>query len=235
LVVLLSMLLILGCGDSATNPDETPGALNAVKTLGMQEDFECLYLQYDSIFTYPPFRVVVDTTTLVFSAAAIDENRDRIDLWFDSVRTAAIRITSNSVVNLGYYRRIADRDSIQYFSEPAVIFPNNVQTGTIWEEYAPPISEPGQMIITSQLFISWGFDVTRTYLRREDVLTPMGLFNCHVVQSDYRLHDQEDIFKTEFEYYADSYGLVKLYSSGRFGSSLVVMVSRGDFNDIELF
>ncbi len=215
------MPVVLSCDDSGTGADGSFVTSDATALLGLKQDFHCRYVEYDSLITYPPFRISVDTTFFSFSGIATDASRSQFDLSFDSTKTAALRITTNSVVNLGYYQWIDGRDSFLVFSEPPELFPVVIMEGRSWDSYTPPVFG-----IVNRLFLSWGFEAARRFERRESILLPLGAFSCYVFSCEYRLPGDEEPFVRASEYYADGYGLVKLHVSGSSGSSQVFMISR---------
>ena len=227
LILLVLLMVVLSCTESGTDSDNGIISPDAVKLLGLQDDFECRYIRYDSIFTYyPSFKVTVDTTELTCRWEATDSTRTRIDLWFDSTRSTALKITSNSIVNLGYFQAVDDHDSLFYFAEPPEIFPIAMRNDEPWESFTPAYYIDGEQQITSKLFLSWGLMAKREFEQRETLLLKLGSFNCAVFRCEYTLPGEEDIFKTNYEYYADDYGLVKLYSTGLFGRSHIYLIER---------
>jgi hypothetical protein len=215
------VLLTAGCEESGTEGDNSYVTSDATKLLGLHDDFVCRYVQYDSVITYPPFEISVDTVSFSFKGIAKDSLQTEFDLWFDSARTAVVKITSDVVVNLGYYQAVGDLDSLVCFSEPAELFPIVVESEQSWESYAPPVFGT-----TTRLFLSWGFVASRRFERREPVLLPLGTFNCYVFLCEYRLPGDAEPFQTAREYYAEGHGLVKLHTAGAFGSSQVFMIDR---------
>ncbi|MFH1893893.1 MAG: hypothetical protein ABIK83_14570 [Candidatus Zixiibacteriota bacterium] len=227
IITLLVVVAISGCSDKSTNDDENLITNNAVRLLGLQEDVECEYIKYDTIISYyPSYFVTIDTSLVEFAAQASDSTRSQINLWFDSKKTSALKITSNSVVNLGYFRTINDADSLFKFSEPPQIFPLTVQTTDIWDSYSPPISPDGYPWIGSKLYFSYGMENRRSFERSESLLLPLDNFICFVFKNEYRMPGTVTPFRTSYEYYSLDFGLVKMYSTGTFGSSHVFMISR---------
>lgn len=216
--------LIPSCTETGTESDDLIVTTNATALLGLSEDSECEYVQYDSLITYPPLRIYVDTARFSMTVVASDSARELFDLSFDSIKTAALRITSNSIVNLGYFEPAKGQGSLIPFAEPPELFPRLITSEDTWSYYAPPVFG-----VTDKLFLSWGFEVTRTFDRREYLLLPLGGFNCYVFLCEYSLPGDEESFKTTYEYYAEGYGLVKLYSAGPSGSSRAFMISREGF------
>jgi len=227
IIMLLVAVGISGCADKSTNDDENFITSNAVRLLGLQEDVECEYIKYDTIISYyPSYMVTIDTSLVEFAAQESDSTRSQINLWFDSDKTSALKITSNSVVNLGYFRTIDDIDSLFQFSEPPQIFPLTVQATDIWDSYCPPISPDGYPFIGSMLFLAFGLENRRSFERSESILLPLGDFVCYVFKNEYRLPGTVTPFRTSHEFYSLDFGLVKMYSTGTFGSSHVFMISR---------
>jgi hypothetical protein len=225
--LLLAALLAIvagACDDSGTD-EEGFISDNTVRLLGLQEDFDIEYISYDSVITYPPLRIEIDTTVYMFSGRANSGSPDRIDLFVDSVPIAALRITDNSIVNLGYYVRTDGGDSLLQFSELPLLFPIAFVEENRWESYTPPMFVDGQAVIESMLFLSWGFETTRKFVRRENILVPAGRFNSFVIKCDRILPGDDEAFSTSYEYYADGVGLVRLYSAGSFGSTHLFMRS----------
>ncbi len=218
LVVLAS--LVVSCSETGTDSGDSFITSDATVLLGLRNDFECRYVQYDSTVTYPPYEITVDTTFFTFAAIAFDSTRQQFDLWFDTVKTAALKIQSGSIVHLGYMPWSPDEpESLVYFAEPPAIFPVRINSDA-WTYYTPAVPD-----ITTRLFLSWGFDATRSFDRRESLLLPIGTFNCYVFVTEYRFPSTGMLFQTSEEYYASDWGLVKLYSTGHRASE-VFMVSR---------
>jgi len=226
-IVLFTFALIIGCSDKSTNDDDNLITSNAVGLLGLQQDVELDYVSYDTIVTYyPNYAVYIDTTYTSFSAIATDPSRDQIDLSFDSEKFTAVKITANSVVNLGYFRRINDTDSLFAFSEPSQLFPLKVEKTATWTSFTPSISPYGDVWIGSKLYFSYGFENTRSFERMETVLMFPGSFDCYVFKNEYRVRGTTEPFRTSYEYFSPGFGLVKMYTTGTFGSSHLYMNSR---------
>lgn len=227
IIMLITIAAVVGCSDKSTDNDENLITGNAVRLLGLHEDIECEYIKYDTVISYyPSYMVTIDTSIVEFAAQASDSTRSQINLWFDSDKTSALKITSNSVVNLGYFRMIGDTDSLFRFSEPPQVFPLVVSATDVWDTYSPPISPDGYPFIGSKLFLSFGLENRRSFERTESILLPLGNFFCHVFKNEYRLPGTTEPFRTSYEYYSLDSGLVKMYSTGTFGSSHVFMISR---------
>ena len=213
--------LVVSCGDTGTDSDNSFITSDATVLLGLQHDFECRYVRYDSTVTYPPYEITVDTTFFTFTSIAADSTRQQFDLWFGMVKTAALKIQSGSILHLGYIPWSPDEpESLVCFAEPPMIFPLKITADETWSFYTPATPD-----ITARLYLSWGFDVTRTFDRRESLTLPIGTFNCYVFVTEYRIPGSDTLFQTSEEYYASDWGLVKLYSTGH-GTSRVFMVSR---------
>jgi hypothetical protein len=215
------LAFLVSCGETGTDSDDSFITSDATVLLGLMDDFECRYVRYDSTVTYPPYKVTVDTTFFTFASIATDSTRQRFELWFDSLRTAALKIQSGSILHLGYIPWSPDEpESLVSFAEPPMIFPLRITADETWSFYTPSTPD-----IFAKLYLSWGFDATRTFDRRETLILPIGTFNCYVFVTEYRIPDADTLFRTCEEYYASDWGLVKLYSTGH-GTSRVFMVSR---------
>jgi hypothetical protein len=220
-VLVVLAFLVVGCSETGTDSGDSFITSDATVLLGLQDDFECRYVRYDSTVTYPPYEITVDTTFFTFAAIATDSARQRFELWFDSLRTAALKIQSGSILHLGYIPWSPDEpESLVSFAEPPMIFPLRITAEETWSFYTPSTPD-----IFARLYLSWGFEVTRTFDRRETLILPIGTFNCYVFVTEYRLPGTDTLFQTCEEYYASDWGLVKLYSTGP-GTSRVFMVSR---------
>lgn len=225
-IALLILGLIIGCTDNGTGEDENLITNNSVQLLGLQEDIDIGYVRYDTIISYyPTYTITIDTTTMSFSAVATDSTREQIDLSFDSEKFSALKITASSVVNLGYYRTIDDVDSLFRFAEPSQLFPLRVEATDIWSSYTPSISPHGYEWIGAKLYFSYGFENTRSFDRIETVLVFPGSFTCYVFKNEYRLRGSTEPFRTSYEYFSPGVGLVKMYSTGTFGSSHLYLIS----------
>ena len=221
---LVLLVTLLSCSDSGTENEELATG-NARSMMGLQEDLECRYVRYDTMMTYPPLRLKIDTTLFTYSTVTSSFDDNTIDVLFDSVKTASLRITSNCVVNLGYYRSIADVDSLFQFAEPPVIFPIVCEENATWESHCPPSYASGEETVEAQLYLTWGLIAKRKFERRETLLLPVGTLACTVFKCELTLPGEEDPILTQYEYYADGVGLVKLYSTGRISTSHIFMLS----------
>lgn len=226
LVFAAGMVLSIGCESNSTDSDSNTVVSDAQKLLGLQANSHSTYVRYDSIYQYfPDFDIQVDTTEFTFEVVGLDSAFERLDVYFDSIKSHSIRITATHVVNLGYYRTVNGNDTLAFFAQPPEIFPLVVEKDTEWESFTPPMTTDSRPVVTSRLFLSWGLEIERSYLRTESLLLPIGQFNCIVFRNEFRLPGESEIFKTEYEYYAPEYGLVKLYSTGLFGRSHTFMIS----------
>jgi hypothetical protein len=230
MTVLVVLAFLVSCGETGTDSDDSFITSDATVLLGLMDDFECRYVRYDSTVTYPPYKVTVDTTFFTFASIATDSTRQRFELWFDTVKTAALKIQSGSILHLGYIPWSPDEpESLVSFAEPPMIFPLRINSYDTWDYYTPSTPD-----IIARLYLSWGFDVTRTFDRRESLVLPIGTFNCYVFVTEYSLPGTDTLFQTCEEYYASDWGLVKLYSTG-LGTSRVFMVSRDTLSTYRLW
>lgn len=220
------IFLSIGCESNSTDSDSNTVVSDAQKLLGLHANSHSTYVRYDSIYQYfPDFDIQVDTTEFNFEVIGLDSTFERVDIYFDSIKSHSVKITATHVVNLGYYRTVNDRDTLAFFAQPPEIFPLVVGKDAEWESFTPPMTTDSRPVVTSRLFLSWGFEIERSYLRTESLLLPIGQVNCIVIKNEFRLPGESEIFKTEYEYYAPEYGLVKLYSIGLFGRSHTFMIS----------
>ncbi len=225
LLLVTSLVFIVGACDDSGTDEENFISDNTARLLGLQEDFDIEYISYDLVKTFPPYDSTIDTTVYIFSGRVNSESPGRIDLFVDSAPIAALKINDNSIVNLGYYVRTDGGDSLMEFPELPLLFPIAFIEEDCWESYTPPMFVDGNAVIESMLFLSWGFETTREFVRRENILVPAGRFNSFVIKCDRTLPGNDEAFSTSYEYYADGVGLVRLYSAGSFGSTHLFMRS----------
>jgi len=226
LFAVIVALLTAGCDSSGTDSNDNVVVTNTSALLALNANSHSTYVQYDSIYRYfPDFGIEVDTTEFTFELVGLDTTFERVDIHFDSTRSHSLKITSTHIVNLGYYRQENDTDTLAFFAQPPEVFPLTISKDSKLESYTPAMLVDSKSVTTSQLYLSWGFEIERSFVRTESLLLPVGQFNCVVIKNEFHLPDSDSIYKTEYEYYAQDYGLVKLYSTGLFGQSHTFMLS----------
>ncbi len=156
LFTILLVLTIAACDKPGTTGEDFITD-NTVSLLGLQQDFDIEYISCDSVMTYPPLRIEIDTTIFTFSGRLYSDSSGRIDLFVDSIPFAALRVTDNAIINLGYYNKIDGVDSLMEFPELPMLFPIAFLKDDRWVSYTPPRFMDGQAVIESMLFLSWGF------------------------------------------------------------------------------
>lgn len=223
--VSLFCILMFSCSDNDPLGPKTSPAITG-SLLGLDSDHENFYQQFDSLISYyPSYHVEVDTSLVTFSVEIVDSAKDWYDISVSSQKLARTIITPNSVAITGYYRNIQNHDSLFYFINPPEIMPSELNVDDVWEYTVPKIYREGGEIIISYLNFGFGYDVTRTYLGKEDIVVPAGAFNAHKIKSEYRVPGSDDVIKTDIEYLVDGIGLVRMNSHGNFGISHVLLIN----------
>ena len=223
-VLLCSVLGFLTCtSDDSISPDKSSSKTETI--LGLDQNHTNLYQQFDSLVTYTPsYQLTLDTSLVTYTVIDVDSDQTKFDIAVSSEKLARLIITSNSVAMTGYYQKVLERDSLFYFINPPEIMPNRLTQDDTWQFYVPPLHRNGEELITSYLNFGFGYDVKRTYLGKENTVVPAGAYNAHVIQSDYLMPGSAEIVKTDIEYLVEGIGLVRMYSTGHFGTSHILLI-----------
>lgn len=226
IIVLLCLgIVYLACTDSSSSSP----SLNQASTetlLGLVANHTNTYQRFDSLITLDPvYLLTLDTSLVTYSVFDVDQAQSKFDITISAEKLARLIISGNGVALTGYYQNIDGHDSLFHFISPPEILPNLIVADDIWNFYVPPLYRDGKPVITSYLNFGFGFNITRTYLGREDVVVPAGAYNAHVIRSEYRVPESDLILKTDLEYLVPGIGLVRMYSHGNFGSSHVIMIA----------
>ncbi len=229
LPALILAALLLSCSDndgiSSNGGSQTEGLL------GLSVNHTNVYQQFDSLITYTPtYQITVDTSIRTFSVYEAGPNQNMYDIAVSDEMLARLIITSKSVAMTGFYQEIEGEDSLFYFIDIPEILPSRISASESWSYYVPPIYRNGQPQITNYLNYGFGYEIMRTYMGKEDIVVPAGAYTANIIQTEYRLRGTAEVVRTDKEYLVSGIGLIRMYSSGSFGKSHVLMIS-SDYDD----
>jgi len=224
IAILCWLVAFLACTNDTTNsPSMAPSKTKSI--LGLDQNHTNLYQKFDSLVLYSPsYQLVLDTSLVTYTVYDIDSNQTKYDIAVSSEKLARLIITTKSVAISGYYQKIDDYDSLFHFIYPPEIMPNQLNREETWQFYVPPLHRDGRELITSFLNFGFGYEIRRTYLGKEDIVVPAGAYDAYVVQSEYMLAGSTEVIKTDVEYLVEGIGLVRMYSTGNFGTSHILLI-----------
>jgi hypothetical protein len=223
-VALCLVLTLVYCeDDDTTSADRVPARTESL--LGLDASHANLYQQFDSIYNYTPnLTIDVDTSLVTLITEDVSGNQTTFDIGFPSEKLARLIITTKSVAMTGFYQKIEGHDSLFYFIDIPEIFPDRLRADESWSFYVPPLYRDNEEQIIFYLNYGFGYEITRTYMGTENIVVPAGAYTAHIVKSEYRLRGTDEVIKTDTEYLVSGIGLVRMYSSGKFGKSHILLI-----------
>lgn len=225
IIVLLCLgIVYMACTESSSvSPSLNPA--NTVTILGLSTDHLNTYQKFDSLITLDPYyQLTLDTSIVTYAVVDIDQDQSRFDIFVSDEKLARLIASPNGVSMTGFYQNIEGHDSLFNFISAPQILPSKLTANDTWDFYVSPLLRNGQQIITTYLNYGFGFNVTRTYMGKEDIVVPAGAYTAQVIKTEYRVPESDLLLKTDIEYLVPEIGLVRMYSYGTFGSSHTIMV-----------
>lgn len=215
-------LLLFGCGSN--NDSVTPASefVNGASLLGLVNGRTINYLQTDTVISIEPFKIDIITTNQTIKITGSGDDwiiQDNDQLLIN------LKVTTTSVIQNGYWRKVNAQDSIFYFAAPPVLMMRSLTKSIDWDDFTPFYKTDTSQEMLPFYYSYFGFNYTKEFIGIEEIITPAGAFNAYRfdVSLFVNFNDVSPI-ATVSEFYAPNIGLVKLnFSSGPLRRSLTMI------------
>ena len=223
-ILLLTLMALIGCGDS-NDPTAAVEYPSGASLLGLTETHTVHYQIIDSIVTYDPYLVIMDTTNL-YLAVAPGVNQ-QVVLRIDGNLHDLLTIDSDGILHTAQF--VPDGtppDTIIYFFPTPIIIPASTTANQTWTVNTPLLTEDSQEQRRSVLFMHYGFSVSRTFRGQQTIVVPASSYNTYYFESDLYLNESDTIpTLTAEEFFAEGVGLVQqILRSGNSYKRLVILL-----------
>jgi len=216
---LLLTILLVGCDN---NSSVTSTALDGLSLLGLVDGRTLNYLQTDTIFYANPFNIEVTTSNQTIKITGSDDD------WIihnNDQPLINLKITSSSIIQNGYWRKVNGVDSIFYFAAPPIIIKRSLSAHQSWQEFTPLYQSDSSQEMLPFYYAYFGFYSDKEYADTEEVLTPAGGFTAY--RYDVKLYlnqNDETSIATASEFYVPHVGLVQWhFNSGALKRTLTLI------------
>ena len=214
-LLLIFILLLPGC--SSDSPSGPGAGVSAASMLGLSDGRILEYSQIDTTIVYvsdpdispDPVREVRVTSRSRTITMGQDESnwiiRDGL------VPMLNLIVSGDYVLHNGFYSNYGVADTLVYFQTPAILMTNGPAPDDPWTYSTGEYQSAGDSLTVSFYFAYFGYQATKTFVGREEVLVTAGAFDAYRFEVDLFLNPLDTIpVAHATEYYAANEGLVKL-------------------------
>ncbi len=210
--VLLAGTILPGCGedDSIVSSRDQ---LDGVTLLGLVNNRTLTYLQTDTVVTIDStYSISVTTSSEVIRLSAAGGNWTIKD---GDVPLLSLKVTSESVIQNGYWRKVNGHDSLIYFPAPPVVMTRSPSRHPAWQGFVPFFDTDAGSEARFFFYSYFGFYFSKEYRGTADLIVPAGAFTTHRFDVDLFVSQSDTLPAVQIsEYYAPSVGLVQLQLRG---------------------
>ncbi len=204
--------LFFGCGEDDVMESQ-PEPLDGASLLGLVNNRTLTYLQTDTVVSIDPaYSVTVTTSSQVVKISGggndwivKDGDKPFINL----------KLTSESIIQNGYWHTAGGHDSLFYFAEPPILMTRSLSFSPSWDGYTPRFDTGASHLSLLFYYSYFGFYFEKQLTRTVRLIVPAGSFEtyCFDVSLFANPSDTVPVVRAS-EYYAPTIGLVKLRLKG---------------------
>ncbi len=210
--VVLLVSWTVGCGGE---DPVGPGLenLDGSQLLGLANNRTLTYLRIDTVVTIgSSYEVTVTTSSDVIRIVSGGGTWTVKD---GEAALVSLRVTSDAVIQIGYWRKIGGKDSLMYFAVPPVVMHRNLKAQRVWEGFTPRYDTDTSTLSRLFYFSYFGFHFRKEYRGTVDLVVPAGSFTAHRFDVELFAQPSDTVAALRVsEFYVPLVGLVQLQLQG---------------------